>query len=217
MIKVDLHTHSIASHDGGITAEQYKHVLESGILDCIAITDHNRIDFAQKLQKDLGPQKIIIGEEISTNQGDIIGLFLNDPIPADLDLKAAIEMIKSQNGIVYVPHPFETVRKGISEDALKSVNHLVDIVESANGRAYFQNLGPKAHTWAHINRKATFSSSDAHRSGGLGRTYTILKETPSRENILKLCNTGRKIYQRPGVADILAPKMNRLRKKNGAK
>ncbi len=81
MIKTDLHTHSAASPDGSITVNQYKETLAKQTLDCIAITDHNRIDFALSLQQVLGPEKIIVGEEISTKQGDIIGLFLTKLVP----------------------------------------------------------------------------------------------------------------------------------------
>jgi predicted metal-dependent phosphoesterase TrpH len=212
MIKVDLHTHSTASKDGGITPDQYRRALDSGLLDCIAITDHNLIEFAVKLQHELGEDKIIVGEEITTKQGDIIGLFLEESIQAGLDISEAIEQIKKQNGVVYLPHPFETVRSGVQEIDLSPVEKLIDIVESANGRAYLQNKGPQAHAWARIRSLATFASSDAHRAGGLGKTYTLLKEIPTRETIVELAHSGRKQYHRPSLADILAPKLNRLRK-----
>ncbi|HLF66947.1 MAG TPA: PHP domain-containing protein, partial [Gammaproteobacteria bacterium] len=63
MYKIDLHTHSTASPDGGITADQYAHALSTNLLDVIAVTDHNHIDFALGLQKQLG-DRIIVGEEI---------------------------------------------------------------------------------------------------------------------------------------------------------
>ncbi len=213
MLKVDLHTHSVASVDGGITGEQYKQALESGILDCIAITDHNTTSFAQTLQQELGAEKIIIGEEISTIEGDIIGLFLYETIPAHLSVRDAIKLIKAQKGIVYIPHPFETVRHGINESVLESIKDQVDIIESANGRAYFQNFGPKAHSWAHMSRKATAASSDAHRVGGLGKTFTSFPSAPTADSIVALCGQSRKTYKRPSLADILAPKMNKLTKK----
>ena len=61
MIKIDLHTHSTASKDGGITKEQYHEALKHKLLDVVAITDHGRIDFALELQQDLG-NKIIVGK-----------------------------------------------------------------------------------------------------------------------------------------------------------
>src|SRR5258708_35670555 len=98
--RVDLHTHSIISQDGGLTAQQYEKILDSGILDCIAITDHNETSFARIMPKKLG-DRIIIGEEISTREGEIIGLYLKETIPGGIELDEAIASIKHQRGLVY--------------------------------------------------------------------------------------------------------------------
>jgi Predicted metal-dependent phosphoesterases (PHP family) len=74
MYKVDLHTHSIASPDGSLNEDNYRKMLETGRLDCIAVTDHNTIAFAKELHANLG-DRIIVGEEITTLDGEIIGLF----------------------------------------------------------------------------------------------------------------------------------------------
>src|SRR5580765_8441960 len=95
MFRVDLHTHSVASPDGGISADQYAHALSTGLLDVIAITDHNQIDFALNL--------------------------------------------KDQGGLVYIPHPFETVRKGLHPATLEELIDYVDVVEICNGRVLLQN------------------------------------------------------------------------------
>ena len=122
--KIDLHTHSILSYDGGISRQEYINALNNKILDCIAITDHNEIDFALNLYKDF-PKNIIVGEEIMTNDGEIIGLFLKKLIPKHLSVIKTIELIKEQNGLVYIPHPFDLMRAGIGEDLLKK--HIKDI------------------------------------------------------------------------------------------
>lgn len=212
MIKVDLHTHSISSPDGSVTADNYKKILNDKILDCVAITDHNSIDFALSLKSELGSEKIIVGEEINTTQGEIIGLFLKSKIEPNQNIKDTIDQIKQQGGIVYVPHPFETVRSGITKETLETIKQDVDIIESANGRAFFQNFGPQAHTWAHVRNVPTFASSDGHRAQALGKTYTSLNDVPTLENLLDLIKGSRKFYSRPSMLDILAPKLNRLKK-----
>ncbi len=211
MFKVDLHTHSVKSPDGNITAEQYREVLKSK-LDCIAITDHNHINFALKMQAELGTDKIIVGEEINTNQGEIIGLFLTELVEPNQDITVAIEKIKAQGGLVYIPHPFETVRSGISKETLEQIKDSVDIIEGANGRAFFQNFGPEAHAWARINNIPSLASSDAHRAKALGKTYSQISELPTVDSLCELSMTARKFYARPSLADILAPKLNRLKK-----
>lgn len=74
--KIDLHTHSILSHDGGIKTQEYEKVISELKLDFVAITDHNKIAFAKEMQDRLG-ERIIIGEEIMTSEGEIIDLFLS--------------------------------------------------------------------------------------------------------------------------------------------
>src|SRR6266852_4695389 len=106
MCKVDLHTHSQASLDGGLSAADYHNMLaQDNGLQCVAVTDHNSIAFAQKLQAELG-ERIIVGEEITTAEGEIIGLYLKKTVPGGRSLAETVRSIKEQDGLVYVPHPF---------------------------------------------------------------------------------------------------------------
>lgn len=216
MIKIDLHTHSEASPDGGIKPEQYANALENGGFDYIAVTDHDSINTALSLQESLG-DRIIIGEEISTTQGEIVGLYLTQPIAPGQSPIATTRAIKQQGGIVYIPHPFETVRSGLSEKALDSIVHDVDIVEVHNGRAVFQNCGPQAARWAKLNHKVIAASSDAHGAKGLGTTYTLVSEKPNKQNIIKALQKARYVTNRPPLRTLLYPKAHRLRKKLGGK
>lgn len=212
MYKVDLHTHSEASPDGGVTLEAYRRILEAGILDCIAITDHNRIDFATQAQKALGNQ-IIVGEEIMTSLGEIIGLFLSKAIRPGMSPEDTITAIQAQNGLVYIPHPFETVRKGLSPQTLELIQDHVDILEVRNGRAFVQNRSQDAHTWATRNHVIMAASSDAHGTLGLGRTFTALDRMPNRDTITSLLKTGTLHTKRPKVRELLYPKYHKTRKK----
>jgi predicted metal-dependent phosphoesterase TrpH len=212
MFKVDLHTHSVASPDGGITADQYHRALRTKLLDVIAITDHNRIDFALELREKLG-DAIIVGEEIMTTAGEIVGLFLSRVIKPGLTPLETIKQIKDQGGIVYIPHPFETIRKGIPHTVLDEIVDHVDIIEVCNGRAFFQNKSEQAVVWARINAKIHAASSDAHGFQGLGSTYTTLSEKPTQHNLLKLMDNGVPMTGRPSIRALLYPKLNRLRKR----
>lgn len=211
MIKIDLHTHSTASPDGGITADQYRQLLQDGVLDCIAITDHNTITLAQQLHKELG-EKIIVGEEIMTTQGEIIGLFLDKAIPAGLPLAESIKAINDQGGIVYLPHPFETIRKGIQKSDTEAVAKNIDIVEVYNGRAVAQNKGPEATVWARLHQKPGAASSDAHGMKGVGTAYTTIEKMPTVENLTKQLQTAHMNMERPPVHSLLYPKLHRVRK-----
>lgn len=186
---IDLHSHSIISHDGGITAGQYEKILRSGELDCIAITDHNEISFARIIQKKLGDQ-IIIGEEISTKEGEIIGLFLKETIPGGISVEEAIASIKHQGGLVYIPHPFEHFRHGLRRRVLERIVQDIDIVEVFNGRGRIRGKPEFADMFATKNNVVKAASSDAHGWRGLGCTASMLSEFPTQKTLKKLLSTA---------------------------
>lgn len=208
--KIDLHTHSEASPDGGLSLNQYKQMLKSGGLDYVAITDHNTTDFALKARNLLGEQ-IIIGEEISTLQGEIIGLYLNSTIKPRQSLQKTITQITQQNGLVYIPHPFEQIRSGISQKDLNTIVPMINIIETYNGRAYFDNKSKHAIIFAKNNNLVVASSSDAHGQYGWGKTYTIVKDKPTKSNLIKNLQKANYCTKKVGLG-ILYPKYNKTKK-----
>ncbi|MCA9344657.1 PHP domain-containing protein [Candidatus Saccharibacteria bacterium] len=212
MIKIDLHTHSVFSVDGSISEEYYTQLLKDKTLNTIAITDHDEVAFALEMHN-IHKENIIVGQEITTKQGEIIGLFLEKKIEPHQDIKQTIKDIKKQDGLVYIPHPFETVRSGITKATLETIKDEVDIVEAHNGRAVFQDKGPEATTWARLNNKVIASSSDAHGPAGIGTSYTVVKEQPTKETLVSLLKMARLETNRPPILSLLYPKYNRLRVK----
>lgn len=209
---LDLHTHSTGSPDGSLRTRDYRRKLESGALDYIAITDHNRIDAALEIQSQLGElgARIIIGEEINTIEGEIIGLYLEKQITAGKSVKKTVELIRKQGGLVYVPHPFETVRSGLPSTALDIIADEVDIVEAYNGRAVFQDKGRLAERWAIRHGARVAASSDAHGRRGWGKTYTVVDEPPTKANLRRLLKQATQGRRRVGIG-IVYPKLNRVR------
>jgi predicted metal-dependent phosphoesterase TrpH len=213
MYRIDLHTHSQASPDGALRPADYATMLESGGLHSIAISDHNRVDFAQEMQKMHGG-RIIVGEEITTAGGEIIGLYLTEVVPAGMTATETVRAIKAQGGLVYVPHPFETVRKGLRVADLDEIGEFVDIVETRNGRAVFENKSREAAAWAAGRHKAAAASSDAHGRRGWGRTYSEVAQVPTRETLVSLLadSEAKRVYAWIGPVGLAYPKLNRLRK-----
>lgn len=211
MIRIDLHTHSSASKDGGIRLKQYEKLISNRILDVIAITDHDRIDFAQEAQELLGSKHIIVGQEITTINGDILGLYLKSPIPAGLSAEEAVHEVHSQEGIVCIPHPFETVRKGVTAEVLDQIKKHVDLIEAHNGRAVVQNFSTKAISWGEDNKKLLVASSDAHGYKGIGYTYTLIRDFPKNsKDLLKLLNTTELVAQKPPLVTLTYPARNMI-------
>lgn len=216
MFKLDLHTHSTESPDGGISLPGYQQALDNGVIDYVAITDHNTIDFAVYAKEMLG-DKMIIGEEIMSNAGEIIGLFLSKRIKPGMSPKATIQAIKDQNGVVYIPHPFETMRKGLHPQIMDELADHIDIVEVCNGRAFLQNRSEQAVVWTRLNPSISAASSDAHGISGLGKTYITIAKPPTRDTILKLVGEGTLVTGRPNLRSLLYPKYHRMRRKLGKK
>lgn len=210
MIAIDLHTHSIASPDGSLTKDDYLGMLQNGPLQYIAVTDHDRIDFAQALHAELGEQ-IIVGEEISTIDGEIIGLYLTKLVPGGLSVAAAVQAIADQGGLVYIPHPFETVRHGISEAVLATIADRVDIIEIFNGRS-LQNRATTAQQWQQDHAVAGASSSDAHGRRGWGNTHSVITKPPTKASLVTLLAGATYSTKSTGAIGRLYPKLNRLRK-----
>jgi len=177
--KADLHLHTNYS-DGMCSIEQILDKATAKNLSVLAITDHNLISsaiFAKKLveKKRLGIE-IIIGEEISTRDGEIIGLFLKEKISHSLSIEKTIAEIKAQDGLVITPHP-NRVLSGFSLsfskiDQLVKKN-LIDGIEIYN----FWDLDP----WLPKRRKkhnsswqvAEIGGSDSHHTTTIGSIFTL--------------------------------------------
>jgi predicted metal-dependent phosphoesterase TrpH len=209
MPRIDLHTHSAASPDGSLKAEDYKQILDSGTLDFIAVTDHDRIDFAVQLQAELG-DRIIVGEEISALEGEIIGLYLQEAVPAGLSARETVERIHAQNGLVYIPHPFETRREGIPLRVLDSIAEEVDIIETCNGRT-LQDRSGQARQWSADHVVPGAASSDSHGKRGWGNTHSIIAEAPTADTLVTLLHDASHSTRSTGFVGRLYPKLNRLR------
>ncbi len=208
--KIDLHTHSIISHDGGIRKIQYRHLLEKKVLDCIAITDHNETSFAKTMHEELG-ERIIVGEEIESSDGEIIGLFLSKTVPAGLSAEETVNQIKNDGGLVYIPHPFEKARHSLQEDVLKTIIKDVDIIEAFNGRGVFRGKSRLARHIAISENIAMAASSDAHCKIGIGKTFSITKQLPTKDSLKKLLREGKLQKKYAPFVSLFCPAFNKMK------
>lgn len=209
--KIDLHLHSILSHDGGLSESDFKYIFDNNILDYLAITDHNEIDFALKMQ-DKFKDKIIVGEEIKTKDGEIIALYLNSKIEKGLSIRETIIKIREQNALCFLPHPYSKRRSGIGEKKLLEIYKLVDFIEGYNGRSFFSKSNKLSLNFAKANNINYSYNSDSHSIYGIGNTYTIINDVPNRENLLKLLRNAEYVSNRINIREIFAPSINRIKK-----
>lgn len=141
-------------------------------LNTICITDHNSIKGALKAQsfaKDYDGVKVVIGEEISTSEGEIIGLFINEVIPKNLSASETVDLIKSQGGLVVAPHPFSlhVPALGLLVDRLP-----IDGLEVINAGHVDGYSNFKAMEHAQLGRWALLGGSDSHSLRTIGCAYT---------------------------------------------
>ena len=185
-MRADLHVHTHFSRDCPMRLEAILRTAVERRLSCLAITDHNTIRGAIETQKmvmqEAVPLRIIVGEEIRTVEGEIIGLFLREEIPRRLSAEETIRRIKDQGGLVYVPHPFDRVRRSrLRGETLLRLAPQVDIVEVFNSRVTFPRDNALAEEFAAHFGLARGGGSDAHVPYEIGRTVVEIAqfETPS--------------------------------------
>jgi predicted metal-dependent phosphoesterase TrpH len=173
LVRVDLHSHTMWSGDSTTTPEEVEEaVLDCGI-DVLCITDHNATKGAEELAGRLACQ-VIVGEEVKSRSGEIIGLFLEERIPFGLPAPDVCRRIRDQGGIVYVPHPFDPLRNCLREDVLLELIEagLVDALEVRNAKTSLEHLNRRAHDVALEAGLAMGGGSDAHVPDALGAAYS---------------------------------------------
>ena len=211
LIKADLHLHTKYSTDSNASVKSVIDRCLKTNLDCIAITDHNSIQGALEIRRK-APFKVIIGEEIKSTGGDIIGLFLTRLVPPGLTPKDTISKIKEQGGLVMIPHPFDRVRpSAIGETVFKEIITHTDIVETYNSRNLFKADDQKAAVAAFVNKVIPGVASDAHTAGELGKTYNLMPDFDSTpEGFLKALTQATAVTSRTKFVHRFAPSYARF-------
>src|SRR5579859_3850245 len=129
-----MHGHTYYSKDSRLRPRAIVNRAQAVGMDALCITDHNEIDGAFEVAA-LGAMQIIIGEEVRTSEGEIIGLFLHERIDPGMSPEETIAAIRDQGGLVYVPHPFDSYRGSrLQTSTLERVVGQIDILEVFNAR-----------------------------------------------------------------------------------
>ena len=184
MIKVDLHVHTYRSPDALARPDDILRWARRRDIDMVAITDHDTITGALEMQR-RWPEFVIVGEEIKTSRGEIIGLFLKEEIPARLPPAETIRRIRDQGGLVYVPHPTDRMRgSALAPDALLDIVEDVDILEVFNARVAFAADNRLAEEFALTHGLARGAGSDAHYPTEVGRAYVEMPAFQTPPNFM---------------------------------
>ncbi len=171
-VRVDCHLHTAASGDAVTTLDQLAERVAQAGIDVVCITDHNETSAAlTAVARGIGA-RVIVGEEIRTRAGDLVGLFLAERIPYVLPVIEAAGRIREQGGLVYLPHPFDPVRSSLGAAAASlCAAGVADVVEVFNAKIADQALNGRAAALAARWGLPGGAGSDAHDPPGVGAAY----------------------------------------------
>jgi glycosyltransferase involved in cell wall biosynthesis len=198
-ITIDLHLHTDWSHDCSIPAEDLLDHAEAIGLGGIAVTDHNVFGGALEAVELARERDLVIipGEEVKTdNQGEVIGLFLEEEIPRGMTFADTIAAIREQGGLVYLPHPFD--RLHAIPDPATIHRHLaeIDMLEVYNARLLRDSFNDEALRFARKYRLLQGAGSDAHVLQGVGTGAVSMRRFDGPEEFL-LSLRSAEILRRP--------------------
>ena len=149
LIDVDLHMHTDHSYDCATPVEVLLAEARSRGLGAIAVTDHNEVSGALDARSKASGLTVIVGEEVKTaEQGEVIGLFIEEKIPRGLTLQETVDEIKRQGGLVYVPHPFDRMHSVPDYEHLLTIVDDVDAIEVFNPRIAISEFNEEAVRFA---------------------------------------------------------------------
>ena len=205
---VDLHCHTRGSFDSLTDPVAAVRAAASRGLTHLAITDHERIDAAQRARDAAPPGlAVIIGEEVRTADGDLICLFLEHVVPGGLPVLETIARVREQGGLVGIPHPFDRFRGSMFRaGVLEGIVEQVDWIETHNARIVGSG-NERALAFAREHRIPGMAVSDAHSILEIGVAYTVLEGDPSTAaGLLAALPSARVVPGRASyVARVLTP------------
>jgi len=187
--KFDMHVHSVYSGDSfnepGMIVDSFR---KTGVLPLVC--DHNTTAGSaavsyeiRKFNPDI-PE--ILAEEVMTRQGEVVGLFLSEMVPAYLDIRETMAIIRGQGGLVLFPHPFCSWRGSrLWEEYTSEIVPAIDIVEGFNGRVIHARENAAAREFAGRYKKPVSVGSDSHRPKDLGRWWLELEPFSTPEELMK--------------------------------
>jgi glycosyltransferase involved in cell wall biosynthesis len=185
-VHVDLHMHTDHSPDCATPVGTLLDTAKRVGLGAIAITDHNEISGALEARERANGIKVIVAEEVKTaDQGEVIGLFIEEKIPRGMTLQETIAEIRRQGGLVYVPHPFDRMHAVPDYEHLLDVVEDIDAMEVFNPRVAFSAFNEEAARFAAKYRIVAGAGSDSHVAQGLGSVKIRMRDFDGPEEFLE--------------------------------
>jgi glycosyltransferase involved in cell wall biosynthesis len=213
-IHVDLHMHTDHSPDCATPVDTLLDTAKRVGLGAIAITDHNEISGALEARERADGIKVIVAEEVKTaDQGEVIGLFIEEKIPRGMTLQETIAEIRRQGGLVYVPHPFDRMHAVPDYEHLLDVVGDIDAIEVFNPRVAFSAFNEEAARFAAKYRIVAGAGSDSHVVQGLGSVKIRMRDFDGPEEFLESLRDADIVRKRQSLLYVQALKFLQTRGK----
>lgn len=191
MLKADLHIHSEYSMDCRMSLQQIIEKCRERGIDCVAIADHGTAEGGLRMQK-LAPFKVVVAEEILTPHGEIMGMFLQETVPSHISVDEALSRIKSQGGLVCIPHPFGTMRaSALRLEVIEEIIDQIDVMEVFNARSFVPWDSLRAQSFARKHGIPGSAGSDSHTLMEIGNAHIEIPEFDGKESFLKSLALGK--------------------------
>ncbi len=185
-LKIDLHVHTTYSSDSLITPKDLDFYAKKRGLDGVAITDHDRIDGALKIAKETD-LLVIPGTEISSLNGHVIGLNVNELVPPKLGVDETLDRIHDAGGIAIACHPITFFKESLKG----RISPRFDAIEVINSSAFpFNYTVRRSQEIASTLGIARVAGSDAHYGPEIGYAYTLVDAEPDVDEIVKAIRKG---------------------------
>lgn len=182
---IELHAHSAASFDSSLSIEDLVTLAAEAGITHLALTDHDTIEGALAARR-LAPQglRVIIGQEVRTNMGDVIAVFISRPVPRGLSLEETSRLIREQGGLVGLPHGFDPYRPSVGVSLVRAeelawLSRQVDYVEVHNGRVQEPRANERAAEFAQTHGLPGVAASDSHMTAEVGQATTRVDGEPN--------------------------------------
>ncbi len=204
-MKIDFHMHTKYSGDSNASPDEVVARAAAVGLDAIAITDHNEVkgasEVAQIAEKVAPSLTVIIGEEVTTDMGDVLALFIKKRIPP-APLRAVIFEIKKQGGLLALPHPFDSLRgsRPKVEKMDDGIIKQVAAVEGLNARVALPWENARAVSFAQEHNLPLIACSDAHFPEEIGAAWTEVACANASEGAIKAALLAGKTEMRGHLA-----------------
>lgn len=183
-IKTLIHVHTDYSYDSDISLEILARFVAAEGIGAVAVTDHDAIAGAVRFQR-MTDAKVIIGEEVSTRDGHLLGLFLHERVQPGMSARDTAKVIRAQGGLVLLPHPFvRAFSCGLGEVAGRIVD-LIDAVEVNNAQNLPRRPDRLAERFARTHGLPKFAGADTHMRMSIAPCYQMMPDFTSPADFLE--------------------------------